>query len=167
MGSGSETRWSFGESNLYPFYAEKMESARRTKKRAKLTNATGLSLSHSSSGAGPIGLVTLAAAHAAGACPIVITESVSPPLLASRRVKAHSLPPFLSLLLSLTSLTPPLSITQSRLDFAKTLVPSVQTVLIERGVEPLDAAKKIKAAAGGIELSLALEWLVAPSDLPL
>ncbi|KAL7416975.1 putative L-arabinitol 4-dehydrogenase [Mrakia frigida] len=81
-------------------------------------------------GAGPIGLVTLSAAHAAGACPIVITD-----------------------------------ISQSRLDFARTLVPSVQTVLIERGVEPLDIAKKIKEAAGGIELSLALECTGVKSSI--
>ena len=60
-------------------------------------------------------------------------------------------------LADLSSISTP-SITQSRLDFAKTLVPSVRTVLIERGVEPLDVAKKIKEAAGAIELSLALEW---------
>ncbi|KAG0709366.1 chaperonin 10-like protein [Suillus ampliporus] len=38
---------------------------------------------------------------------------------------------------------------QSRLDFAKKLVPGVHTVLIERGSTPKDAAQKIKAAAQG------------------
>jgi L-iditol 2-dehydrogenase len=66
------------------------------------------------SGAGPIGLVSLLSARAAGAEPIVITD-----------------------------------LFQSRLDFAKKLVPGVRTVLIERGLTPKDAAQKIKAAADG------------------
>jgi len=75
------------------------------------------------SGAGPIGLVSLLAARAAGAAPIVITD-----------------------------------IAQSRLDFAKKLVPGVKTILIERGVEPKDVAAKIKAEAGlPLGISVALE----------
>ncbi|ORY61911.1 L-arabinitol 4-dehydrogenase [Leucosporidium creatinivorum] len=74
-------------------------------------------------GAGPIGLVSLLAARAAGAAPIVITD-----------------------------------IAQSRLDFAKKLVPGVKTILVERGVEPKDVAAKIKAEAGlPLGLSVALE----------
>ncbi|KAG1808716.1 chaperonin 10-like protein [Suillus subaureus] len=65
-------------------------------------------------GAGPIGLVSLLSARAAGAEPIVITD-----------------------------------LFQSRLDFAKKLVPGVRTVLVERGLTPKDAAQKIKAAADG------------------
>ncbi|KAG1770697.1 chaperonin 10-like protein [Suillus occidentalis] len=65
-------------------------------------------------GAGPIGLVSLLSARAAGAEPIVITD-----------------------------------LFQSRLDFAKRLVPGVRTVLIEPGLTPKDAAQKIKAAADG------------------
>lgn len=75
------------------------------------------------SGAGPIGLVSLLAARAAGAAPIIITD-----------------------------------IAQSRLDFAKTLVPGVKTILVERGVEPKDVAAKIKAEAGlPLGMSVALE----------
>ncbi|CED84470.1 l-arabinitol 4-dehydrogenase [Phaffia rhodozyma] len=81
-------------------------------------------------GAGPIGLVSLAAAAAAGACPIVITD-----------------------------------IAQSRLDFAKTLVPSVQTVLVERGLDHSAIAEKIKAAAGGLKLTLALECTGVESSI--
>ncbi|OJA15972.1 hypothetical protein AZE42_09713 [Rhizopogon vesiculosus] len=65
-------------------------------------------------GAGPIGLVSLLSARAAGAEPIVITD-----------------------------------LFQSRLDFAKKLVPGVRTILIERGTTPKDGAQKIKAAAEG------------------
>jgi len=64
-------------------------------------------------GAGPIGLVTLLAARAAGAEPIVITDLL-----------------------------------QSRLDVAKTLVPGVRTVLIDRSHKPRDIGETIKAAAG-------------------
>lgn len=45
---------------------------------------------------------------------------------------------------------------QSRLDFAKKLVPGVRTVLIERGSTPKESAEKIKAAAEG-PVKLALE----------
>ncbi|KAL7422725.1 hypothetical protein Q5752_002017 [Cryptotrichosporon argae] len=65
-------------------------------------------------GAGPIGLVTLLAAHAAGCTPIVITDLVP-----------------------------------GRLEFAKKLVPTVRTVLIERGWSAEQTAEKIKEAAGG------------------
>ena len=71
-------------------------------------------------GAGPIGLVTLLCARAAGATPIVITD-----------------------------------ISQSRLDFAKTLVPGVETILISKDESAQEAAKRVKAAAGG-ELGLKL-----------
>lgn len=72
-------------------------------------------------GAGPIGLVTLLSARAAGAEPIVITD-----------------------------------LFQSRLDFAKQLVPSVRTVLIQRDLTPKDQAAKIKDIAG-VPLAIALE----------
>lgn len=81
-----------------------------------------LKLKSSSSGAGPIGLVSLLAARAAGATPIVITD-----------------------------------IAQSRLDFAKKLVPEVKTILVERGVKPEDVATQIKDAAGlstGVHVAL-------------
>lgn len=45
---------------------------------------------------------------------------------------------------------------QSRLDFAKKLVPGVRTVLIQRGTTPKEQAAQIKEAAGG-PLKLALE----------
>jgi L-iditol 2-dehydrogenase len=45
---------------------------------------------------------------------------------------------------------------QSRLDFAKKLVPGVRTVLIKRGTTPKEQAQEIKEAAGGA-LKLALE----------
>jgi threonine dehydrogenase-like Zn-dependent dehydrogenase len=73
------------------------------------------------SGAGPIGLVSLLSARAAGAEPIVITD-----------------------------------LFQSRLDFAKKLVPGVRTVLVERGLTPKDAAQKVKDAADG-PVKLAIE----------
>lgn len=73
------------------------------------------------SGAGPIGLISLLSARAAGAEPIVITD-----------------------------------LFQSRLDFAKKLVPGVRTVLIERGTTSKDQAALVKTAAGG-PLKLALE----------
>ena len=38
---------------------------------------------------------------------------------------------------------------QSRLDFAKKLVPGARTVLIERNKTPQELAETIKAAAGG------------------
>lgn len=83
------------------------------------------------SGAGPIGLVSLLAAHAAGATPIVLTD-----------------------------------IAQSRLDFAKTLVPTVKTVLVERSDSPKDLATKIKAAVGLPNgLSVALECTGVESSI--
>lgn len=82
-----------------------------------------------SSGAGPIGLVSLLAARAAGAEPIVITD-----------------------------------LFQSRLDFAKSIVPGVRTVLIEKGLTPHQQADKIKEAAGG-ELRLSLECTGVESSI--
>ncbi|KAK4699985.1 hypothetical protein P7C70_g6270, partial [Phenoliferia sp. Uapishka_3] len=64
-------------------------------------------------GAGPIGLVSLLAAHAAGATPIVLTD-----------------------------------LSEHRLNFAKTLVPSVRTVVIERSWTAQEIATKVKEAAG-------------------
>ncbi|KAF5361882.1 hypothetical protein D9756_002358 [Leucocoprinus leucothites] len=72
-------------------------------------------------GAGPIGLVSLLSARAAGAEPIVITD-----------------------------------LFQSRLDFAKKLVPGVRTVLIKRDLKPKEQAEEIKRAAEG-PLKLTLE----------
>jgi len=46
---------------------------------------------------------------------------------------------------------------QSRLDFAKKMVPGVRTVLIERGTTSKEQAAQIKAAAGGLGLKLAME----------
>jgi len=81
------------------------------------------------SGAGPIGLVTLLSARAAGAEPIVITDLV-----------------------------------QSRLDFAKRLVPGVRTILIERGSTPQESAEKIKSTAEG-PLKIALECTGVESSI--
>ncbi|KIY74255.1 GroES-like protein [Cylindrobasidium torrendii FP15055 ss-10] len=80
-------------------------------------------------GAGPIGLVSLLAARAAGAEPIVITD-----------------------------------IFESRLAFAKTLVPGVRTVQIERGLGPTEQAEKIKAAAG-MDIKLTLECTGVESSI--
>jgi len=82
-------------------------------------------------GAGPIGLVTLLSAKAAGAEPIIITD-----------------------------------LFQNRLDFAKKLVPGVQTVLIERGsgLSPKDQAERIKEVAG-LPLSVALECTGVESSI--
>jgi L-iditol 2-dehydrogenase len=80
-------------------------------------------------GAGPIGLVTLLSARAAGAEPIVITD-----------------------------------LFQSRLDFVKSLVPSVHTVLIDRNASPKEQAEVIKKAAGG-SLQLALECTGVESSI--
>lgn len=74
------------------------------------------------------GLVTLLAAKAAGAIPIITDLS------------------------------------QSRLDFAKKLVPSVKTVLIERGQTPHEVAQKIKHEAG-MPLTLALECTGVESSI--
>jgi hypothetical protein len=73
------------------------------------------------SGAGPIGLVTALAAHAAGCTPIVLTDLV-----------------------------------QSRLEFAKTLLPNIRTVQISKGQSPEEVAGMIKSAAGGM-VNVALE----------
>ncbi|WWD15618.1 hypothetical protein CI109_100040 [Kwoniella shandongensis] len=80
-------------------------------------------------GAGPIGLVTLLAAHAAGCTPIVITD-----------------------------------LFESRLDFAKKLIPTVKTVVIDRAASPTDVAAKIKEAAG-TELKLALDCTGVESSI--
>ncbi|KAJ4468819.1 L-arabinitol 4-dehydrogenase [Lentinula aciculospora] len=80
-------------------------------------------------GAGPIGLVSLLSARAAGAEPIVITD-----------------------------------LFQSRLDFAKSLVPGVRTVLIDRTASPKAQAEVIKKAAGG-PLQLALECTGVESSI--
>ncbi|KAG6813881.1 hypothetical protein H0H92_006288 [Tricholoma furcatifolium] len=80
-------------------------------------------------GAGPIGLVSLLSARAAGAEPIIITD-----------------------------------LFQSRLDFAKTLVPGVRTVLIQRGSSPKEQAQQIKAIAG-VPLAVALECTGVESSI--
>jgi threonine dehydrogenase-like Zn-dependent dehydrogenase len=80
---------------------------------------SGFSLIYS--GAGPIGLVTALAAHAAGCTPIVLTDLV-----------------------------------QSRLEFAKTLLPNIRTVQITKGQSPEEVAGMIKTAAGGM-VNVALE----------
>lgn len=82
------------------------------------------------SGAGPIGLVSLLAAKALGATPIIITD-----------------------------------LFQSRLDFAKTLHPGVQTVLVERGQTAEEVAVKIREAAGGVDLKFALECTGVESSI--
>lgn len=81
------------------------------------------------SGAGPIGLVTLLSARAAGAEPIVITD-----------------------------------LFQSRLDFAKKLVPSVRTVLISPNTTSKEQAAQVKVAAGG-PLGIALECTGVESSI--
>lgn len=53
---------------------------------------------------------------------------------------------------------------QSRLDFAKKLVPGVRTVLIERGTTSKDQAALIKAAAGS-PLKLSLECTGVESSI--
>ncbi|KAF5387370.1 hypothetical protein D9757_005763 [Collybiopsis confluens] len=80
-------------------------------------------------GAGPIGLVSLLSARAAGAEPIVITD-----------------------------------LFQSRLDFAKSLVPGARTILIDRNASPKEQAEVIKKAAGG-PLQLALECTGVESSI--
>lgn len=72
-------------------------------------------------GAGPIGLVSLLACHAAGACPIAITD-----------------------------------LAESRLAFAKKLVPSVSTIQILPGSSERDCAEEIKNAMG-CPVQIALE----------
>ncbi|ORY79538.1 chaperonin 10-like protein [Protomyces lactucae-debilis] len=64
-------------------------------------------------GAGPIGLISLICARAAGACPIVITD-----------------------------------MSESRLAFAKNLVPSVRTVRVTKDKSPEDVAAEIKQVMG-------------------
>ena len=64
-------------------------------------------------GAGPIGMVSLLAAHAAGAAPIVITD-----------------------------------LDENRLSLAKSLVPRVRTVQVQRTQTPQDIASEIKQALG-------------------
>ena len=81
------------------------------------------------SGAGPIGLVSLLSARAAGAEPIVITD-----------------------------------LFQSRLDFAKQMIPRVKTLLIEKGWSPLEVAAKVKGIAG-VPLKLALECTGVQSSI--
>lgn len=56
------------------------------------------------------------------------------------------------------------SVLQSRLDFAKTLVPSVRTVLVKPGTSPQDVALEIKQAAG-LDLSVALECTGVQSSI--
>lgn len=80
-------------------------------------------------GAGPIGLVTLLACHAAGCFPIVITD-----------------------------------LFESRLEFAKKLVPTVKTVTIPRGAPSEEVAGKIKEAAGG-PLRVALDCTGVESSI--
>ena len=65
------------------------------------------------SGAGPIGLVTLLASHAAGCTPIAITDII-----------------------------------ESRLEFAKKLIPSVKTILLNKGDGPETNAQRIQDALG-------------------
>lgn len=64
-------------------------------------------------GAGPIGMVVLLAAHAAGAAPIVITD-----------------------------------IDENRLKMAKSLVPRVRTVHVQKDQDAKDVASDIKQALG-------------------
>lgn len=80
-------------------------------------------------GAGPIGLVTLLACHAAGCFPIVITD-----------------------------------LFESRLEFARKLVPTVKTVTIAKGQSSEDVAAEIKAAAGG-PLRVALDCTGVESSI--
>lgn len=91
-------------------------------------------------GAGPIGMVSLLAAHAAGAAPIVITD-----------------------------------IDENRLKMAKSLVPRVRTVQVQRGVEAKAVGEQIKVALGqeaklviectGVESSIHSGIYVRPLDL--
>lgn len=99
-------------------------------------------------GAGPIGLVTLVAARAAGATPIFLTD-----------------------------------LSESRLAFAKTLVPDVKTLVVDRGMSSKDLGAKIREESGfpgGVVRSFLLfrsvlrhsvaddkDFLFRPSLLPL
>jgi len=80
-------------------------------------------------GAGPIGMVSLLAAHATGAAPIVITD-----------------------------------LDESRLEMAKTLVPRVRTVHIQRGDEPQAIGESIKQALGQ-EAKLVIECTGVQSSI--
>ncbi|KAE9397054.1 GroES-like protein [Gymnopus androsaceus JB14] len=90
-------------------------------------------------GAGPIGLVSLLSARAAGAEPII------------RDVATLTVPIITDLF-------------QSRLDFAKSLVPGVRTVLVDKKLSPKEQAKVIKDIAGG-PLQLALECTGVESSI--
>ena len=94
-----------------------------------LANLIRAVLTQNYSGAGPIGLVSLLSARAAGAEPIVITD-----------------------------------LFQNRLDFAKTLVPGVKTLLIQKGWTPQEVGAKAKEAAGA-PLKLALECTGVQSSI--
>ena len=80
-------------------------------------------------GAGPIGMVTLLAANAAGAAPIVITD-----------------------------------VDENRLAMAKSLVPRVRTVKVEKDQDAKDVATNIKQALGR-ETSLVLECTGVESSI--
>ncbi|KAK4633051.1 L-arabinitol 4-dehydrogenase [Fulvia fulva] len=80
-------------------------------------------------GAGPIGMVSLLSANAAGAAPIVITD-----------------------------------IDENRLKMAKSLVPRVRTVLVEKGVEAKAVGEKIKEALGQ-EAKLVIECTGVESSI--
>ncbi|CAO2658069.1 Nn.00g073290.m01.CDS01 [Neocucurbitaria sp. VM-36] len=81
-------------------------------------------------GAGPIGLVTLLCAHAAGATPLVITD-----------------------------------IDQGRLDFAKSLVPSVLTHKVEFSHSPDDFRNAIIKQMEGVEPAIAMECTGVESSI--
>ena len=80
-------------------------------------------------GAGPIGIITLLSAHAAGAAPIVITD-----------------------------------IDESRLAFAKSLVPRVRTVQVQRGQDAKVVGDSIKKALGQ-EAKLVIECTGVESSI--
>lgn len=80
-------------------------------------------------GAGPIGMVSLLSAHAAGAAPIVITD-----------------------------------IDENRLKMARSLVPRVRTVLVEKGVDAKAVGEKIKDALGQ-EAKLVIECTGVESSI--
>lgn len=80
-------------------------------------------------GAGPIGMVSLLAAHAAGAAPIVITD-----------------------------------LDDNRLAMAKSLVPRVRTVQIQRGDDAKANAERMKQALGQ-EAKLVLECTGVESSI--
>lgn len=80
-------------------------------------------------GAGPIGLIALLSAHAAGAAPIVITD-----------------------------------IDESRLAFARSLVPRVRTVHVQKGEDPKTVGDNIKKALGQ-EAKLVIECTGVESSI--